>query len=151
MRYGIFGDLHGNLHALDAVLEAYENEGIDEYICTGDLVGYGAFPRECVDKTRALCRHVVAGNHDFAVCEKLTLEPWTMAEADVESLRTVGFDDVAILAIVQAAAYRNYITRVADALEVELTNAEYPEAILSAFPAQRAETHTPQAVRSPER
>jgi len=74
LRYGIFGDIHGNLHALEAVLRAYEDEGIDSYLCTGDLVGYGAFPRECIERTRAVCQHIVAGNHDFAVCEKLTLE-----------------------------------------------------------------------------
>ncbi len=74
MRYGIFGDIHGNLQALDAVLEAYEAESVDVYLCTGDLVGYGANPRECVAKARAVSAHVVAGNHDFAVCGKLTLE-----------------------------------------------------------------------------
>jgi len=74
VRYGIFGDIHGNLHALDAVLAAYQNEAIDVYLCTGDLVGYGAHPRECVARSRELCAHIVAGNHDFAVCGKLTLE-----------------------------------------------------------------------------
>jgi uncharacterized protein YciW len=86
----------------------------------------------------------------LAFAEKLTLAPWTMTQADVEALREVGFDDVEILAIVQAAAYRNYITRVADALGVELTNDEYPEAILNAFPAQRPEMHMPRAVPSQE-
>jgi len=74
VRYGIFGDIHGNLHALEAVLEAYQSEQIDTYLCTGDLVGYGAHPSECVEKTREISTEVVAGNHDFAVCEKLTLE-----------------------------------------------------------------------------
>jgi len=74
VRYGIFGDLHGNVHALKAVLRAYESESIDEYLCTGDLVGYGAHPAECIEITRDLCAHVVAGNHDYAVCGRLTLE-----------------------------------------------------------------------------
>lgn len=74
MRYAIFGDIHGNLQALDAVLRAYESESIDAYLCTGDLVGYGANPVECVERVRQKCLHVVAGNHDYAVCEKLTLE-----------------------------------------------------------------------------
>ena len=74
MRYGVFGDIHGNLHALEAVLNAYESEGIDEYLCTGDLVGYGAHPQQCMDVTRERCSHIVAGNHDFAVCGRLTLE-----------------------------------------------------------------------------
>jgi uncharacterized peroxidase-related enzyme len=82
----------------------------------------------------------------LAYCEKMTLAPWTMTRDDVESLRAVGFDDVEILAIVQAAAYRNYITRVADALGVELSNDEYPAAILDAFPAQRPEEHAPRPV-----
>jgi predicted phosphodiesterase len=74
LRYGVFGDIHGNLHALQAVLKAYESERIDTYLCTGDLVGYGAFPKECIDLVRDRCAHVVAGNHDFAVCGRLTLE-----------------------------------------------------------------------------
>ena len=74
MRYGVFGDIHANLHAFSAVLDAYESERIDTYLCTGDLVGYGAFPKECIDLTRERCAHVVAGNHDFAVCGRLTLE-----------------------------------------------------------------------------
>jgi len=85
----------------------------------------------------------------LAFCEKMTLAPWTMVRDDVESLRAVGFDDVAILAIVQAAAYRNYITRVADALGVELTAEEYPAAILDAFPAQRPEERAPRAAPPP--
>ncbi|MEM8884707.1 MAG: metallophosphoesterase [Planctomycetota bacterium] len=74
MRYGIFGDIHGNLHALDAVLEAYKSESIDVYLCTGDLVGYGAYPHECIERVREISQEVVAGNHDFAVCEKLALD-----------------------------------------------------------------------------
>jgi diadenosine tetraphosphatase ApaH/serine/threonine PP2A family protein phosphatase len=74
VRYGIFGDIHGNLHALDAVLEAYQDENIDVYHCTGDLVGYGAHPHECIERVREISQEVVAGNHDFAVCEKLALD-----------------------------------------------------------------------------
>ena len=74
MRYGIFGDIHGNLHALEAVLEAYASEEIDTYLCTGDLVGYGANPKECIARVREISQEVVAGNHDFAVCEKLALD-----------------------------------------------------------------------------
>ena len=74
MRYGIFGDIHGNLHALEAVLAQYEQESIDTYLCTGDLVGYGAFPTECTDTCRELCQDIVAGNHDHAACDKLPLD-----------------------------------------------------------------------------
>lgn len=52
--------------------------------------------------------------------EKLTLAASTMAEADINALRQGGFTDREILSIVLAAAYRNFITRVADGLGVEL-------------------------------
>lgn len=66
MRYGIFADIHSNLEALDAVIEAYQKEAIDKYLCIGDSVGYAANPKECVKKIRQLSWAVVAGNHDWA-------------------------------------------------------------------------------------
>ena len=48
--------------------------------------------------------------------EKLTLTPSAMTEQDVEGLRASGFSDRDILSIILAAAYRNFIVRVADAL-----------------------------------
>ena len=48
MRYGILGDIHGNLSALERVLECLEDEGIDVLISVGDVVGYGAAPSECI-------------------------------------------------------------------------------------------------------
>jgi len=74
VRYCIFGDIHGNLHALEAVLEDCKSQQIDAYLCTGDLVGYGAFPSECIARVREVSQEVVAGNHDFAVCGKLALD-----------------------------------------------------------------------------
>jgi len=55
---------------------------------------------------------------DYAA--KLTREPWSMVEADVQSLRESGFSDVAILDIVQVAGYYAYVNRLADGLGVEL-------------------------------
>ena len=65
MRYGIFSDVHSNLEALDAVVEAYKKESIDKYFCIGDVVGYGANPRECVERVSRLVALTVAGNHDW--------------------------------------------------------------------------------------
>lgn len=67
MRIGIFSDIHANLEALNAVMAAFEEENIDEYLCAGDVVGYGASPNECVDTVRSKTEHVVLGNHDAAV------------------------------------------------------------------------------------
>lgn len=69
-KYAVFGDVHGNLEALDAVMESMEKEEVTHYACVGDIVGYGANPVECVEKIRALGCKVVLGNHDAGVIGK---------------------------------------------------------------------------------
>ena len=54
-----------------------------------------------------------------AYAEKLTIQPSDMSEADIQTLRQVGLDDVAIHDATQIIGYFNYINRVADALGVE--------------------------------
>jgi predicted phosphodiesterase len=74
MKYGILGDIHGNLESLESVLEEMEKRGVDKYISVGDLVGYGANPVECIKRVRDLGTTVVAGNHDFAAVDKLNID-----------------------------------------------------------------------------
>ncbi|MDQ3623142.1 MAG: metallophosphatase family protein [Verrucomicrobiota bacterium] len=64
MRFAIFGDIHANLEALQAVLADAEAQGATNYVCVGDIVGYNANPHECVDVVRRLECPVVKGNHD---------------------------------------------------------------------------------------
>lgn len=71
MRLGIFSDVHSNLEALEAVVEAYQELNVDSYICLGDIVGYGANPNECCEIVRQLASLVVVGNHDAAVCGRM--------------------------------------------------------------------------------
>ncbi|MBI5145389.1 MAG: metallophosphoesterase family protein [Candidatus Omnitrophica bacterium] len=66
MRYAIFADIHSNLEAFDAVIQALNQESIDKYLCLGDVVGYAANPKECIQKVRDLAMITVAGNHDWA-------------------------------------------------------------------------------------
>jgi len=65
-RYAIISDIHGNLHALEAVLHEIESMRIREIICLGDIVGYGPNPRECLDLVMSTCRQTIRGNHDEA-------------------------------------------------------------------------------------
>ncbi len=74
MLYAVLGDIHGNKHALDAVLEEVEAVGADEVVCTGDIVGYGAYPAECVRTMQSLDSLVVAGNHDWATLGKIGID-----------------------------------------------------------------------------
>lgn len=67
MRFAIFGDIHANLHALQAVIDDTHQQGCTHHICMGDIVGYNAYPRECVAIVRDLDCPTVKGNHDEQV------------------------------------------------------------------------------------
>ena len=74
MRVAVISDVHGNLQALEAVLEHAGQEGIDELWCLGDIVGYGGKPSEClalVSERAAIC---LGGNHDLVVSGVLDID-----------------------------------------------------------------------------
>jgi len=75
--YVILGDIHGNLDALDAVLEETEQFSPDRYLCVGDIVGYGAEPSECIRRIQELDCLCIAGNHEYAVLGKTSIEYFT--------------------------------------------------------------------------
>src|SRR5438445_13673057 len=64
MRFAIFSDVHGNLEALEAVLADARARKCTRFVCLGDVVGYNANPRECIERVRELDCPVVKGNHD---------------------------------------------------------------------------------------
>lgn len=66
-RIAIFGDLHGNRSATEAVLTAIEREQPDAIYCLGDLVGYGAFPNGTIDLVRERAIPTIMGNYDDGV------------------------------------------------------------------------------------
>ncbi len=97
---------------------------------------------------------------DFS--EKLTLRPSMMAEQDIVELRSRGFTDQDILSIILAAAYRNYIVRVADGLGVELNpTIDYAPELIRAFGVDEQQarttlyadrlTRTVPSIKAPER
>ena len=69
MRYAIFGDVHANFEALQAVLEDARANEVTHYVCLGDLVGYNADPVACLELVRAMECPIVKGNHDEQACE----------------------------------------------------------------------------------
>ena len=75
MIFAVISDIHGNLEALLSVYEYIKScrENIDKIICLGDIVGYGADPGECIKLTRDISDVIIAGNHDFAVCEQTNI------------------------------------------------------------------------------
>jgi diadenosine tetraphosphatase ApaH/serine/threonine PP2A family protein phosphatase len=71
MRALVVSDIHGNVHALEAVLAAARSSvvgGFDQLWNLGDVVGYGARPNEVIDVLRPLATINVRGNHDRVCC-----------------------------------------------------------------------------------
>jgi diadenosine tetraphosphatase ApaH/serine/threonine PP2A family protein phosphatase len=81
MRVAIASDIHGNRHGFEAVIAAAEADGADELWCLGDLVGYGADPDDCVALARRHCTVCLAGNHDLAVVDVLSLDEFSRGAA----------------------------------------------------------------------
>src|SRR5260221_3039524 len=74
MRYGILACIHANFPALQAVLRDAEGQGCTHLACCGDVVGYGAQPKECLDMIRDLKIPCVKGSHDESCSCDDTLE-----------------------------------------------------------------------------
>ena len=94
MRTALFGDIHANLEALEAVLADAGTQGIHEYVCMGDIVGYNADPAACLEKVRAMDCATIKGNHDEDASGDHSLESmnpvaaaaleWTRGQLDPE-------------------------------------------------------------------
>lgn len=100
MKYGILGDIHGNLTALDTAIAYLEAQDVDIFLSMGDVVGYGAAPAECIARLRDIEAVVVRGNHDAATAGQLDLRYFNQfAREAVRWTQTVlGNEDLAWLA-----------------------------------------------------
>ncbi len=77
MKYAILGDIHANLEALTVVLADAEEQGVTHYASTGDIVGYNADPKACLQTVRNLKCTVVQGNHDYYTASNESMERFT--------------------------------------------------------------------------
>lgn len=64
---GLISDIHANLAALEAVLTHAGRQGVQEFLCLGDVVGYGGEPEECVQLLKLQNVRHILGNHDSYV------------------------------------------------------------------------------------
>ncbi len=96
LRVAVLSDVHSNQPALEAVLAAVEEAGVEELWCLGDVVGYGAQPDACAELIRERCDLCLVGNHDLAVLGGLDTSSfsetaaaaveWTLAAASEGTL-----------------------------------------------------------------
>ncbi len=94
-RTAIISDIHANLHALYSVIEDVQACQCSDIVCLGDIVGYNAYPHECLEYVRSLECPVVKGNHDAEVVEAslMRMNPtaraameWTRAQLSADEL-----------------------------------------------------------------
>ncbi len=99
MRLAIIADIHSNIHALEAVMKEIERADIDQVVCAGDIVGYGANPNECCHIVGKAAAHVVMGNHEISALTNETtgMNPhaaaasrWTASALEEGSKRFLG-------------------------------------------------------------
>ncbi len=69
----IISDIHGNIQALEEVLNDPPGRDSDLTFCLGDIVGYGADPSSCIECVRNECDIAVQGNHDAGAAGLLSL------------------------------------------------------------------------------
>jgi diadenosine tetraphosphatase ApaH/serine/threonine PP2A family protein phosphatase len=97
MKVAILTDIHSNLPALEAVLAAIDEAGIETRWCLGDVVGYGASPDECARTVSDSCDLSLVGNHDLAVTGEISTDvfsasaaaavEWTRANSDESTIK----------------------------------------------------------------
>ncbi|GAA4864500.1 metallophosphoesterase family protein [Actinomycetospora straminea] len=100
MRYGILSDIHANRFALRSAIDALRAEGVDQWLCVGDIVGWGPHPNECVEIVAELEAVTVTGNHELMALDVLTEERcgrmarestrWTRAEIRADARTHLG-------------------------------------------------------------
>jgi len=79
MKFVVFSDIHGNVEALERVLEEAEMLRPDMIVSLGDVVGYGANPGECIDLVEERAGIRIAGNHDAAAAGLIGIETFSAA------------------------------------------------------------------------
>ena len=108
-KFAILGDIHANIDALEVVLEDCRSQGVTDFLCTGDVVGYNACPCECLKIVRDLGCPVVMGNHDHYVSSRQNLDDfnphaaavieWTrqqLTDEEIAFLRSLPFTHTAM-------------------------------------------------------
>ncbi len=77
MKYAVFGDVHANLEALEAVLGDAVDFGVSRFVGTGDVVGYNADPSACLQRLRQIDCAMVQGNHDYYAASHTSVDQFT--------------------------------------------------------------------------
>lgn len=151
MRLAVFGDIHGNLTALEAALADLRAQGADALLCLGDVAMDGPQPAECLRRVRDLGCPVVRGNADRELLEApFALSP--RGFPDEQAIHDIGQWSAAQLSDAEREIVRGFgaTAEFPDLLAFHGSPARDNEVLDAATPAEGLatlrETHGTQAV-----
>lgn len=87
-KIALISDVHGNLPALEVVLDDIKQRGIDLIYNLGDLVGKGGSSAQALDICREVCQVIVRGNWDDGIARdtESPIGQWYRAQLSAEQL-----------------------------------------------------------------
>ncbi|KMQ58409.1 serine/threonine protein phosphatase [Chryseobacterium angstadtii] len=92
IQIAVFSDVHGNLPALDAVLEDMKKRGIRQKFCLGDLVDFAPWGNEVIEKIRDLNISCLMGNHDERIAFDFPVVPLSKHSEEETEARFIAID-----------------------------------------------------------
>ncbi|AZA79506.1 metallophosphoesterase [Chryseobacterium sp. G0186] len=92
IQVAVFSDVHGNLPALEAVLNDIDQRGIYQRFCLGDLVDFAPWGNEVIERIKSLNIPCLLGNHDERIAFDLPVSPLSKHSAEETEARFVAID-----------------------------------------------------------
>lgn len=92
IQIAVFGDVHGNLPALETVLNDIEERGIRQKFCLGDLVDFAPWGNEVIEKIRSLNIPCLMGNHDERIAFDISAIPLSKHSEEETAARFLAID-----------------------------------------------------------
>lgn len=93
MRVAVLSDVHGNVPALDAVLEDMARQSFDAVVCLGDHVSGPIDPAGAAERIMALGAICIRGNHDrWVIDPSKRADPWSVDVLAREMLSSAQLD-----------------------------------------------------------
>lgn len=92
IQIAVFSDVHGNLPALEMVLNDIEQRGIRQKFCLGDLVDFAPWGNEVIEKIRSLNIPCLMGNHDERIAFDVPVIPLSKHSEEETAARFLAID-----------------------------------------------------------
>lgn len=91
-KIAVIADIHGNLTALNTVLNDIKSRGINHIYCLGDIAIKGVSPNEVTDLVKEICEVVLRGNCDHLLAHNcvVPLQKWTVSHMSKENVDYLG-------------------------------------------------------------